>query len=216
LFKKKIPYHYDWEVWGNLDYWPTAREALDAGREDCDGQAILAASLLRNRGIDAQVVGNYQHIWVEFRGIGILGPQKEKNITTHKDKTSKKSKTHISLPSINVLLNAWKFMVLNFPFYRQSLLLAFVMFSIYFTLPFSSFTLRNFIFNLTAALIFYFLLVYELETLNHQNPVKKFSDLSLVFFFLCLIFSLTILILPGNKFLQAITRKPIKTNPGED
>lgn len=61
---EEIPYAFDWEVWGVVDYVPTLDEALAAGREDCDGQAIVAAALLRQRGIKAHIVGDPRHIWV--------------------------------------------------------------------------------------------------------------------------------------------------------
>ena len=32
-----IKFQYDWDNWGNLDYWPTAAEVWERQREDCDG-----------------------------------------------------------------------------------------------------------------------------------------------------------------------------------
>lgn len=76
-----IRYEYDWFNWGNLDYWPTAKEAIDRQREDCDGQAIVAASVLRARGFKtAQVVANLQHCWVVVAGSELMGPQPDKNM----------------------------------------------------------------------------------------------------------------------------------------
>ena len=46
---RNIAYKFDWFNWGNLDYWPTAKEVLERKTEDCDGRAILAASILRAR-----------------------------------------------------------------------------------------------------------------------------------------------------------------------
>lgn len=45
---------WDWEVWGNVNYIPTVEEAIASGREDCDGQAIVGASMLREYGYDAR------------------------------------------------------------------------------------------------------------------------------------------------------------------
>jgi predicted transglutaminase-like cysteine proteinase len=60
-----IPYRFDWVTWGNIDYWPTAAEVLEHRMEDCDGQAVLAASLLRARGFaTAHLQGNLSHVWV--------------------------------------------------------------------------------------------------------------------------------------------------------
>lgn len=61
---REIPYSYDWDNWGVADYIPTAGEAIARGTEDCDGRAIVATALLRRRGIDARVMGDFQHVWV--------------------------------------------------------------------------------------------------------------------------------------------------------
>lgn len=61
---QRLPYAWDWETWGVMDYLPTAAEALDLGREDCDGRAVVAASLLRRMGYDARLVSNILHVWV--------------------------------------------------------------------------------------------------------------------------------------------------------
>lgn len=60
----EIPYSYDWDNWGVVDYLPTAGEAIARGTEDCDGRAVVAAALLRRRGVDARVMGDFQHVWV--------------------------------------------------------------------------------------------------------------------------------------------------------
>lgn len=66
-----IPYAFDWETWGVMDYVPTVGEALAAGREDCDGRAVVAASLLRRLGYDAWVVSDLKHAWVVTRPPGV-------------------------------------------------------------------------------------------------------------------------------------------------
>jgi hypothetical protein len=59
-----LEYEWDWNTWGVLDYWPTVAEIIERGKEDCDGQAILGASLLRGRGIDTRMAANIYHMWV--------------------------------------------------------------------------------------------------------------------------------------------------------
>lgn len=61
---QELPYEWDWITWGVVDYIPTIEEALDAGREDCDGRAIVAAGLLRRYGFDARVMSDLSHVWV--------------------------------------------------------------------------------------------------------------------------------------------------------
>ncbi len=62
---EKVPYKYDWETWGCADYLPTLSEVLETGSEDCDGQAVVAASLLRNLGYRAVLVSDFAHMWVK-------------------------------------------------------------------------------------------------------------------------------------------------------
>lgn len=62
---ERISYSWDWDVWGVVEYLPTVEEALAKGREDCDGRAVVAASLLRRMGYDAWLVSDLLHCWVE-------------------------------------------------------------------------------------------------------------------------------------------------------
>lgn len=61
---ERIPYAWDWDTWGVVDYLPTTGEVLALGREDCDGRAVLAASVLRHMGIEAVLVSDLKHTWV--------------------------------------------------------------------------------------------------------------------------------------------------------
>ncbi|MCK4340244.1 MAG: hypothetical protein KAY37_00790 [Phycisphaerae bacterium] len=60
----RVPYGFDWEVWGVMDYLPTVDEVFTMGREDCDGRAVVAASLLRRLGHEAWLVTDIKHVWV--------------------------------------------------------------------------------------------------------------------------------------------------------
>jgi hypothetical protein len=71
---RKLPYEWDWNLWGNADYFPTVAEALARGREDCDGRAVVAASLLRHYGYDAHLAGDITHIWVETEKGATMDP----------------------------------------------------------------------------------------------------------------------------------------------
>jgi hypothetical protein len=64
---EQVPYAFDWETWGVVEYLPTVEETLRAGREDCDGRAVIAASLLRRLGHDAWLVSDFKHTWVLAR-----------------------------------------------------------------------------------------------------------------------------------------------------
>jgi len=76
----RVKYAYDWDTWGNLDYLPTVSEVIELGREDCDGRAVLAASVLTRLGVGARLVGNTSHVWV-WTPIGeTMGPQGAKAV----------------------------------------------------------------------------------------------------------------------------------------
>jgi hypothetical protein len=77
----RIRYQFDWFNWVNLDYWPTAAEVWSRQREDCDGRAVLAASILRARGFaSARIVANLNHVWVAVSDVELMGPQADRNL----------------------------------------------------------------------------------------------------------------------------------------
>ena len=116
-----IRYEYDWFNWGNLDYWPTAKEAIDRKREDCDGQAIVAASVLRARGFKtAHVVANLQHCWVAVDGAELMGPQPDKNFKRVGDRVV------LSFPALRTILGSTA-MINKFPALRCLIILATVL-----------------------------------------------------------------------------------------
>jgi predicted transglutaminase-like cysteine proteinase len=63
---QRIQYVSDYKNWGNIEYWPTAEEVWERGKEDCDGRAVLAVSILRSRGYEsARLVIGLDHMWVQ-------------------------------------------------------------------------------------------------------------------------------------------------------
>jgi len=77
---KRVPYDWDWNTWGMADYLPTVDEVMRMGREDCDGRAVIAASLLQNLGIEARLVTDFAHVWVSTPHGDTMGPGKTKTI----------------------------------------------------------------------------------------------------------------------------------------
>lgn len=113
---KAIPYAYDWNLWNNVDYWPTATEVWERRQEDCDGRAVLSASILRARGFkDAKIVGNISHVWVEAGGKGLMGAEQDKNFTRENGRLV------IKLPKRETLLEGLD-QVRHFPAWRLSVL----------------------------------------------------------------------------------------------
>ncbi len=72
--RKKVPYEWDWNTWGLGDYLPTVTELIEMGKEDCDGRAVIAASLLQNFGFKAQIVTDFTHVWVKTDKGEVMGP----------------------------------------------------------------------------------------------------------------------------------------------
>lgn len=124
---RRIAYQYDWHGWVNLDYWPTAAEVWERQREDCDGRAVLAASILRARGhAEARLVANLQHVWVAVGTNELMGPMADKNFRREGGKLVDGklvgAKTVITLPSLKTLLDSLA-MTCKFPAWRVVLML---------------------------------------------------------------------------------------------
>jgi hypothetical protein len=81
----KVPYAWDWETWGTADYLPTISEVVTMGKEDCDGRAVLAASLLQNLGYKAELVTDFGHVWVKTDKGETMGPGKKKAAVATKE-----------------------------------------------------------------------------------------------------------------------------------
>ena len=114
---RRIAYQYDWHGWWNLDYWPTAAEVWERKREDCDGRAVLAASILRARGhADVRLVANLQHVWVAAGTNELMGAMADKNFRREGGKTI------ITFPALKTLLDSLA-MTCKFPAWRVILIL---------------------------------------------------------------------------------------------
>lgn len=124
---RRIPYQYDWHGWANLDYWPTAAEVWERKREDCDGRAVLAVSILRARGYpEARLVANLQHVWVAVGTNELMGPMADRNFRREGgrmvDGKLVGAKTVITLPALKTLLDSLA-LTCKFPAWRVVLML---------------------------------------------------------------------------------------------
>ena len=68
VLDRQVPYAYDWQSAGVPWYFPTASEALRAGRGDCESRALVLASLLTAKGIPNELRMSLDHIWVDYPG----------------------------------------------------------------------------------------------------------------------------------------------------
>jgi hypothetical protein len=113
-----IRYEFDWDNWRNSEYWPSAKQVWQRKREDCDGQAILAASIFRSRGYsDATVVASLRHLWIRVGNHELMGPDKEKLMIVEK------GKKHFLLPSFNYMLESFAGQLYYYPLSRMVLIL---------------------------------------------------------------------------------------------
>lgn len=115
---EKLPYDWDWNVWGNADYLPTVTEALEKGREDCDGRAVVAASLLKRFGFEVQIVTDFAHVWVKTDRGETMGPGKRKAVVA----TDKG--LQLRFDALQALPKAMAYSIAPFPLSRELVLLA--------------------------------------------------------------------------------------------
>lgn len=90
---QKVKYDWDWNVWGSADYMPTVSEMFENAmndpdgviREDCDGRAVMAASVLRRLGYQSSIVTDLRHVWVVTPQGEWMGPGRGKTMKSTKD-----------------------------------------------------------------------------------------------------------------------------------
>ncbi|MCE9582590.1 MAG: hypothetical protein K8T20_08870 [Planctomycetes bacterium] len=114
FIENRIVYTNDWDQWLNVDYWPTPTETMATGHEDCDGIAVVAASLLKHRGFSPRIQASYEHVWLEVEGEKILHPDKETDFDGE----------HWSLPGLKILLPWARYSLSAFPLWRWGTLVA--------------------------------------------------------------------------------------------
>jgi len=117
-----VPYQWDWELYGAADYMPTVAEMFEFARqrpdgkvyEDCDGRAVMCASMLRAMGYDARIVTDLQHVWVETP----LGPLMGPGMTPALQSSEAGNRTNLAVAGSNAL-TALSFGMSVFPFWRE-------------------------------------------------------------------------------------------------
>lgn len=122
-----VKYAWDWDTWGCADYIPTVAEMFAKGkefadgfiREDCDGRAVMAASLMRRFGYQADLVCDMRHVWVMTREGEWMGPGRKKTIVA----TPQGQKVDYRSAASNLLVG-WSYGVQVFPLVRELILWA--------------------------------------------------------------------------------------------
>jgi hypothetical protein len=112
-----VPYDWDWNTWGVADYVPTVGELMAMGREDCDGRAVLAASLLQRMGQDAHLATDLRHVWVVAGKDELMGPGGAKSAV------STPTGTRINWRTLSNVPRSLAFGAAVFPITRELILL---------------------------------------------------------------------------------------------
>ena len=68
VLTKVQPYSYDWQTFDVPWYFPTTRQALAQGKGNCQGRALVLASILKYKHIPYQLEMSFDHIWVNYAG----------------------------------------------------------------------------------------------------------------------------------------------------
>lgn len=66
--RKLIKYEYDWKNYGVPWYVPSAIDAVERQKGDCESRAIVFASILKAKDIPYSLKASLVHIWVEYEG----------------------------------------------------------------------------------------------------------------------------------------------------
>lgn len=114
---EKIPYEWDWNTWGAADYMPTVTEAIEMGKEDCDGRAVVAASLLRELGYKSEIVTDLLHVWVKTDKGETMGPGDKKVAV------GAEGGVRVNFAALTQLPRALAYGVAAFPFVRELIVL---------------------------------------------------------------------------------------------
>lgn len=123
----KVAYAWDWEVWGVADYMPTVAEMFEQAaasqdghmREDCDGRAVMAASLMRRFGYESRLVTDLRHVWVTTPRGEWMGPGRGKTLKS--SPRGNETQWATALGNVPVSLS---YGVAVFPLWREAMILA--------------------------------------------------------------------------------------------
>ena len=119
-----VPYAWDWEVWGVIDYLPTTAEVFAKGREDCDGRAVVSASLLRRMGYQAWLVSDLKHCWVATPVGEVMSPGEGEKTFKGGTPGAPETRLHVTLGTLANLSRALGFGIAVFPLTREMIILA--------------------------------------------------------------------------------------------
>lgn len=116
---EKVRYDWDWNTWGVVDYIPTVAEVFSAGTEDCDGRAVVSASLLRNFGYKADIVTDMTHVWVKTDRGETMSPGRMKKFAVATDEG-----VRYNWDALGNIPRSFAYGVAVFPLFRELIVVA--------------------------------------------------------------------------------------------
>ena len=63
-----VPWLNAWKVYGMPWYFPTVKEVVADKAGDCQGQALLIASILEAKGMPYTIRYSFDHVWIDYPG----------------------------------------------------------------------------------------------------------------------------------------------------
>jgi hypothetical protein len=63
-----VPWENAWKVYGMPWYFPTVQEVMADKAGDCQGQALLIASILQAKGMPYTINYSFDHVWIDYPG----------------------------------------------------------------------------------------------------------------------------------------------------
>jgi hypothetical protein len=122
---ENVKYEWDWNLWGASDYMPTVQEMFEKAREsggevreDCDGRAVIAASLMAALGYKPTIATDLRHVWVTTPEGEWMGPGGAKTMVA----TTQGTQVHATTLLSNIPISL-SYGIAVFPLTRELIIL---------------------------------------------------------------------------------------------
>ncbi|MFN0135813.1 MAG: hypothetical protein ACKVS9_06810 [Phycisphaerae bacterium] len=117
---QSVPYKHDWETRGVMEHLATTAEIFEMGSDDCDGRAVIAASLLRRMGYEARLATDLLHMWVETPEGETMSPTSTVKVLVS---TSQGTRVDVTPALLKTWARGWSYGVATFPLQREIIIM---------------------------------------------------------------------------------------------
>lgn len=115
-----VPYEHDWVTRGVMEHLATTAEIFEMGKDDCDGRAVIAASLLRRMGYEARLATDLLHMWVETPDGETMSPTSTVKVLVS---TSQGTRVDLTPALLKTWARGWSYGVAAFPLLRELIII---------------------------------------------------------------------------------------------